>query len=795
MAKIEYFEDRYGPRIALRFPYNREAKEELQSQIRFPALKWDKGRKAWTIDTNQDTIEKSVAILDKYGYDFHQLLQSKSQGITKQKESTTPTNGLLIDAFLIGSNPFSEAAFYWINPPDDYGAKWRYIQQIKRKHPDILMAMGRGGILVVETELPTESVDNKIIRPHPNPRNKEWLIESLIKESIKKIAHLEGYNERNGEYCSNEPIAQCGEYELYHAYHVRVHTLPNEKRLVHVYHNTIRASKKTLLDMLTDGDEIEYGSRFKHSYDGNSCYYRGMSSRTISDENPAMSGQSLIEWARREASNNPRIRKHLKRIESEPEMPAVEVDYNHFSDKSKKTYSFIPLLLQETLENDRLPENVINEFMKHSHIDIHRRFQLVQRFRKGFKEHPITHEISQYPTTLEQAGFQHQAFSGKLLEFGNGHFSSWSARDIAISIRNHGFVKGLEKPISLGVIPIKSQSPTLDNFMMKVCRFLKSANSEIHWQWLEPWDPNERISPVRLEENLKGVECDCILVQIPYFNEEIWKRWKRGCAQANMPNQLVTTSSIQDDYVPLNIALGILCKLGGSSFRLTGLKSGIDAWIGLDVGRRGKINVGASSVAFDSDGTAIGWSDVTRESGERIADDSLRNLLENIVDNVNLQREKMSRIKAKRIAILRDGRFYEQLDLFKEVGDELGVEFILAEVRKSGAFRLADRHAEQYSATNPGTAFWQGRDGYLQCTQQRWGTNVGSPVLVHVLVQHGMVEMEDFLHDLFWLSKLHVGATMQPGIPVPIHFADRIAKFAGMGVLRESGFTTKLDFI
>jgi argonaute-like protein implicated in RNA metabolism and viral defense len=56
--------------------------------------------------------------------------------------------------------------------------------------------------------------------------------------------------------------------------------------------------------------------------------------------------------------------------------------------------------------------------------------------------------------------------------------------------------------------------------------------------------------------------------------------------------------------------------------------------------------------------------------------------------------------------------------------------------------------------------------------------------------------MKELLHDMFWLTNLHVGTNMQLGVPAPIHYADRIAEHDRLGVLNHpDGFSKRLDFI
>ena len=72
--QILRFEDKYGPRLALRFPFDTSASNALKHEMPWPRTQFDGDKKMWTIDDDTDTIKKAVAILQEHGYDFTHLL-------------------------------------------------------------------------------------------------------------------------------------------------------------------------------------------------------------------------------------------------------------------------------------------------------------------------------------------------------------------------------------------------------------------------------------------------------------------------------------------------------------------------------------------------------------------------------------------------------------------------------------------------------------------------------------------------------------------------------------------------
>ena len=144
--------------------------------------------------------------------------------------------------------------------------------------------------------------------------------------------------------------------------------------------------------------------------------------------------------------------------------------------------------------------------------------------------------------------------------------------------------------------------------------------------------------------------------------------------------------------------------------------------------------------------------------------------------------------------LIRDGRFFESLRIVEQVEREYGVEFVVCDVQKFGAPKLAVENVDFESAES-GTLLWNGNQGYIQATEQRPGRNTGTPNLLSVGLKKGQVRIEDLLKDLFWLTNIHAGSTQQPGYPIPQYYAHKIAERAGKGVAFNPGFHTDLGIL
>ena len=74
--KTEEYDDGYGTRIALLYPYDPDTNQLLKDELQFPAFKWDKDRRVWSIKNDAQIIRKAVELLGTRNYDFSHLLNN-----------------------------------------------------------------------------------------------------------------------------------------------------------------------------------------------------------------------------------------------------------------------------------------------------------------------------------------------------------------------------------------------------------------------------------------------------------------------------------------------------------------------------------------------------------------------------------------------------------------------------------------------------------------------------------------------------------------------------------------------
>lgn len=87
-VSVMRYEDRYGSRIALRFPFHRDAQDALKQALPFPQSKFDGDHKVWSIQDDPAVITTAVQTLQDFDYDFSPWLGKPGEGAPDQGNST-----------------------------------------------------------------------------------------------------------------------------------------------------------------------------------------------------------------------------------------------------------------------------------------------------------------------------------------------------------------------------------------------------------------------------------------------------------------------------------------------------------------------------------------------------------------------------------------------------------------------------------------------------------------------------------------------------------------------------------
>ena len=785
-----------GGRLLLRFDYNEQLKDELKRTIPSPALKWVPDSRAWSIEDAPDTRAAAATIFARYGMSDPGLAPSTE---VEHAPDEALSNGLIASWYRIQGRIASLMA-HWMGVPegaDAWRARFSVARDVQRAVPGALVTLV-GKRLVANQPLPGHVIQEFGLR-EAGADTSDTAAERVLLAAVKRDAGDDKFDNHFGRLVSRRPLVSHGDYELYEQHQVSIRTIDGW-RFLQLTNSTLRSSSRSLSHLDAADIVVPEGQRLRHLYDGAVCTFHGYAEGTAaSTPMEELEDCTLVEWFRQQAETSRPHARALKLLEQAPRARLVRVAYGPRQRSERAFRLSSDCLLAQVLDNDSLPHAVAKAFRSHSHIPIQERMDRTARMRSSLNAIRISGIVSKQPQFIDRDGFETATFAGANLRFGGGVSSGWSARDITRSFKRAGAHTPIGRAVRIGVVPsvvpTASSARQLERFAQGVCDWAGLGADRVSWGLLSPCSEDDLRSAAGLSRKYEqqSGEYDCLLIELAEHSEPAWQNWKRAAHRLDKRTQMFLSRTSTDQWAQLNVALGILGKLGGVPFALGDSRTNIQAWLGLDVGRRQGRNIGTSCVAFDAAGRHVGWASPEPLSGERFTNEALERIISNIVDDVNAVRARDGKEPLVSLAILRDGIFFESVELVSTLESRLDLQIHLFEVRKSGAPRIARLRGGEVEAAEAGTAAWRGDWGFLQPNRPRDGG--GSPTVLQVHRVSSALEMSAVMEDLFWLSKCHVGSTMQPGLPIPVHFADRLAKYAGLGVVRSPGFSTDLDFL
>lgn len=232
-----------------------------------------------------------------------------------------------------------------------------------------------------------------------------------------------------------------------------------------------------------------------------------------------------------------------------------------------------------------------------------------------------------------------------------------------------------------------------------------------------------------------------------------------------------------------NLAAGLFSKGGGILCAIDDMPGETDLFIGLDLGGISQRAPGLAFL-FTREGAQLGWQLAEAQRGERVEDAVLKDLLER---SLEAYRQAHSGALPRRIALHRDGRLFESLDVIRDFEREHSVDMDVLEVVKSGCpplYRRAVGAENRKVFRNPevGDAFeLPDLDELIIATYsgEELGSSWGDKVTVRPLrlrKRYGETDLHTLARQVVLLSRIH-GASLyrHPRLPVTTHHADRFA--------------------
>jgi hypothetical protein len=267
-------------------------------------------------------------------------------------------------------------------------------------------------------------------------------------------------------------------------------------------------------------------------------------------------------------------------------------------------------------------------------------------------------------------------------------------------------------------------------------------------------------------------------------NTPTYQHFKALTMGQGLPSQVIYTSSLAKPAALHNIVLGILGKTGNIPFVLADPLPYADLVVGIDIARRrkerlaGTINAAALARIYANNGDFIRYAihDAPLE-GETIPSQVLQSLF------------PINDFSGKRVVVHRDGYFRgDEKKALKAWGTQIGTEFLLVEIIKTGAPRLYATGPARKSSTNTS-------DTAIEIQQPPKGSALllsnyeafvvsGLPPFANATPQPLHLRTEapfniaEAIHSVLTLTLLHYGSASSPRLPVTIHYSDKIAYLA-----------------
>lgn len=232
-----------------------------------------------------------------------------------------------------------------------------------------------------------------------------------------------------------------------------------------------------------------------------------------------------------------------------------------------------------------------------------------------------------------------------------------------------------------------------------------------------------------------------------------------------------------------NLAAGVFSKGGGVLCAIDDMPGDTDLFIGLDLGGVSQRAPGLAFL-FSREGAQLGWQLADAQRGERVEDRVLRDLLER---SLQAYRQAHCGALPRRVALHRDGRLFESLEVICDFERDHSVRVDVLEVVKSGCPPLYRRtvieeNRKEFRNPEVGDAFeLPGLDELIIATYsgEELGSSWGDKVTVRPLrlrKRYGETDLHTLARQVVLLSRIH-GASLyrHPRLPVTTHHADRFA--------------------
>jgi hypothetical protein len=452
-----------------------------------------------------------------------------------------------------------------------------------------------------------------------------------------------------------------------------------------------------------------------------------------------------------------------------------------------------PIVRMEDLQRFNVNPRQVSRVLR---LDPEARYALVREIAGiGKKYNIITNSFDSSTSpqaflTAKDVGFTAELKVGKGHIVRAGQRVYWSLERYGLFNRATAF-PDKDHPIRVGVINASPESSrnALRYFLGKLKTALEKLGFSLESVSVDGQRQQkiERLSRASLENAVNQLEPeqpDLLLALFPGDSgqeqqdddgDSMYHVLKSHTIRRNIPSQVVYEDTFTDDYAMDNIALGILAKTRNIPFVLAQPLPYADIVVGIDIARRkkqklsGSVNATAIARIYFNDGQFLRY--VIHDApldGETIPPSVLRSLF------------PLKEFQGKRVVVHRDGLFRgEEKPALKNWAKQIGAEFHLVEVVKSGAPRLYQQ-ASGVDKPDKGGAFKLGdTEAFLVSSPPPFKSSTPRPLQIRT---EPTFPIERAIHSVLSLTLLHYGSVREPRLPVTIHYSDKIAELSLLGI-------------
>ena len=374
------------------------------------------------------------------------------------------------------------------------------------------------------------------------------------------------------------------------------------------------------------------------------------------------------------------------------------------------------------------------------------------------------------------------------LRFGNNQVADSSA--LMQNLRKYGVYRRNKRfensPITIGILDARKTKQTT-TLARDIKEELSKLDFEMEFVGKEQLSSLSRVEFERAVDALQLKNPDVLIALLPGSqgeadeddneeDESIYRTFKSLTIGQDIQSQVIYESTLSNSYAVQNIVLGIIGKTGNIPFILAEPLPYADLVVGIDVARKtkarlpGSINSTAVARIYFNNGDFLRYKihDVPIE-GETIPDMVLKSLF------------PIADFKGKKVVIHRDGFFRgNERKILTKWAEEIGAEFYLVEILKSGAPRIYLETNGEIRQPPTGRIFKiSDREALLISSLPPFSNATPRPLQIRC---DDSISVEHALHSVLSLTLLHYGSVRPPRLPVTVHYSDKIGYLALRGI-------------